>query len=66
MKVPADKNYTLLQSDPHHPSLHFRKISPEVWSVRIGTGYRAMAIQNPGGFDWFWIGTHAEYDTLIG
>ena len=38
----ADKNYSLLQADSRHSSLHFRKIG-KVWSVRVGLHYRAMA-----------------------
>ena len=60
----ADKNYSLLQSDPRHASLHFRKLD-EVWSVRIGIHYRALAYEQRDGFYWFWIGSHAEYDQLI-
>ena len=60
----ADKNYALLQSNPHHPSLHFRKIG-EVWSVRVGMHYRAVAEERQEGLVWFWIGPHAEYDRLL-
>lgn len=61
----ADKNYALLKADPHHPSLHFRKIG-EVWSVRVGLHYRALAMEQKEGLVWFWIGSHAEYDRLLG
>jgi hypothetical protein len=37
----ADKNFALLKSDPHHPSLHFKKID-RLWSVRVGAHYRAL------------------------
>jgi hypothetical protein len=60
----ADKNYALLRTDPHHPSLHFRKIG-DLWSVRVGLHYRALAVERAEGLVWFWIGTHAEYDRLI-
>jgi len=60
----ADKNYRLLKSNPRHPSLHFKKIG-ELWSVRIGDHYRALGIEEAGDITWFWIGTHAEYDTLV-
>ena len=60
----ADKNYLLLKSDPFHPSLHFKKIG-SLWSVRIGRNYRALAREKPQGLFWFWIGSHAEYDTLL-
>jgi hypothetical protein len=36
----ADKNFSLLKSDPRHPSLHFKKIN-HYWSLRIGLRYRA-------------------------
>jgi hypothetical protein len=61
----ADKNYRLLKSDPHHPSLHLKKLGDQ-WSVRIGAHYRALAIEVEEGLHWFWIGTHADYDRLVG
>ena len=60
----ADKNFELLKSDPHHPSLHLKKIG-SYWSVRAGIQYRALGIQDEAGIIWFWIGDHAEYDRLI-
>jgi hypothetical protein len=63
----ADKNYELLRTDPFHPSLHFKKVGKkrQLWSVRVGEHYRALAVERPEGIVWFWIGTHAEYDQLI-
>lgn len=60
----ADKSFELLKSDPRHPSLHFKKIG-ELWSVRIGAHYRALAMEVEGGMYWFWIGTHADYDNIV-
>jgi hypothetical protein len=60
----ADKNFQLLKSNPRHPSLHFKSIG-EGWSVRIGIDWRALALKSENGFDWFWIGSHEEYDKLI-
>jgi len=60
----ADKNYSLLKENPQHPSLHFKKVGC-FWSVRVGTRYRALAIDVEEGLLWFWIGTHADYDDLI-
>ncbi|MEI9888454.1 MAG: hypothetical protein WDN08_18525 [Rhizomicrobium sp.] len=57
----ADKNFALLKENPKHPSLHFKKIG-EIWSVRIGLHYRAIAKEVDGGMRWHWIGSHAEYD----
>jgi hypothetical protein len=61
----ADKNYSLLRDDPAHPSLHIKRIKEDLWSVRIGIRYRALAFEVDDGFYWFWIGPHSEYDRLI-
>ncbi len=60
----ADRSFALLTQNPHHPSLHFKKIGRR-WSARVGLGYRALALESEGGFLWYWIGSHAEYDRLI-
>ena len=63
----ADKNFELLKADPHHPSLHFKKVgrSRQLWSVRVGMHHRGLGMEKPEGIVWFWIGPHAEYDTLL-
>jgi hypothetical protein len=63
----ADKNYDLLRVNLHHPSLHLKKVGrrKQLWSVRVGEHYRALGLDRPDGIAWFWIGTHAEYDTLL-
>lgn len=61
----ADKNFLFLEADPSHPSLHFKKVRDDLWSVRIGRSYRALATMQDGDYVWFWIGHHADYDRLI-
>ena len=61
----ADESYHLLQEDPRHPSLHFKRIG-RFWAVRVGLHYRALALQHEADVVWFWVGPHAEYDRLIG
>jgi hypothetical protein len=61
----ADKSFRLLKSDSRHPSLHFKKIG-KLWSARVGDHYRVLGLDVPGAVLWFWIGTHADYDNLIG
>jgi hypothetical protein len=61
----ADKNFALFKADPRHPSLHFKRIG-RVWSVRVGDHYRALGTEVDDGILWFWIGTHAEYDRIVG
>ena len=61
----ADKSYDLLKSNPQHPSLHFKKLG-KFWSARVGLDHRALRRSASDGVLWFWIGTHAEYDELVG
>ncbi len=64
IKSLADKNFKILKKNLHHPSLHFKKVN-HYWSVRVGTRYRALALEIEEDLLWLWIGTHAEYDKLI-
>jgi hypothetical protein len=61
----ADRSYVLLKQNPHHPSLHLEKVG-RFWSVRVGLRYRALAVEIDEGLLWFWIGSHAAYDDMIG
>ena len=61
----SDKSFELLKANPRHPSLHFKKVG-KYRSVRVGRYYRALAVEVPEGLLWFWIGTHSEYDKLVG
>jgi hypothetical protein len=60
----ADRQYQLLSNNPRHPSLHFKKVG-DLWSVRVGLHYRALAVEDGDDLTWVWIGTHAEYDRLV-
>jgi hypothetical protein len=60
----ADKAFGLLRTDPRHPALHFKRVGA-FWSARVGFHHRALGVQIPEGVLWFWIGTHADYDTLV-
>jgi hypothetical protein len=60
----AKNNFQLLKVDPHHPSLHFKKVGM-FWSARVGINYRALAVEDNADFIWVWIGTHDEYERLI-
>lgn len=61
----ADKSFALMRQDSKHPSLHLKKTG-RFWSVRVGLHYRALAVEAQDDLVWFWIGSHAEYDKLIG
>jgi hypothetical protein len=60
----SKRNFQLLKNDPSHPSLHFKRIG-KFWSVRIGPGYRALAVENQEDTIWVWIGSHDEYERMI-
>jgi hypothetical protein len=61
----ARTKFNVWQSDPFHPSLHFKQLYPGLWSVRINIQYRALGLRDGDRIVWFWIGSHAEYDRLI-
>jgi hypothetical protein len=64
----ARKSYKLWRVSPSHPSLHFKKIHGQenMYSVRVSKGWRALGLLEDDLITWFWIGSHAEYDKLIG
>jgi hypothetical protein len=61
----ARDNYELLQRNPQHPSIHFKRVG-RYWSVRVGLSFRALGVDSPDGIIWFWIGAHEEYERLVG
>ncbi len=68
IKELARKNYRLWKENPSHPSLHFKQIHglDAIYSVRVGRGWRALGLLEGDVMTWFWIGSHAEYDKLVG
>jgi hypothetical protein len=60
----ADKAYSLLTTEPRHPSLQLKRVGA-YWSARIDHAHRALAAQADDGLVWFWIGRHDEYERLI-
>ncbi len=65
----AKAAYALWSANPRHPSLHFKPIpsaGDDVRSVRIGIHWRALGVREGEEMIWFWIGSHADYDRLIG
>lgn len=67
--------FELFLQNPAHRSLSLHEIHLSsksglprpTFSVYITKQYRALYTIRPDGTNlWFWIGTHAEYDTIIG
>ncbi len=61
----AIRAFANLRDNPRYPGLHFKKVRNDLWSVRIGLGYRALATEGDDNFQWFWIGTHTDYDQIL-
>ncbi len=63
----AKRAYRLFQSNRAHPSLQFKKLEGEadIYSVRIGLGYRALAVMKKDRVIWYWIGSHSDYGRLV-
>ncbi|EDZ92700.1 MULTISPECIES: type II toxin-antitoxin system RelE family toxin [Limnospira] len=60
--------YRQFQNNPNHPSLRFKKVHPElpIYSARINKNYRAVGQVDGDTVIWFWIGSHTDYDKLLG
>ncbi len=63
----AREAYQLFADNPSHPSLRFKQVHPTkpIYSVRITLAYRALGVREGSEIVWFWIGTHADYESLI-
>jgi hypothetical protein len=59
--------YRRFRDAPSHPSLRFKQVhaTRPIYSARVGLGYRALAVRDGDSLVWFWIGTHADYDTVL-
>jgi hypothetical protein len=64
----AREAYRQFQANPSHPGLRFKQVHtpPPTYSARVGIGYRAVGVLDGDTVIWFWIGSHADYDRLLG
>ena len=64
----ARRAYQLWRANPSHPGLRFEPVRGHagLYSVRVGQGWRALGRMDGDTVTRFWIGSHAEYDGLIG
>jgi len=61
----ARRSYGLFWRNPAHPGLNFKKVEEDnIYSVRVGLGYRALGQMDGAAIVWFWIGPHGDYDKL--
>ena len=64
----ARRGYALWRREPGHRSPQFKRLyaDEDLWSIRVGLSWRALEIREDDVLTWFWIGSHADYDKLIG
>jgi len=62
----ADEVYKLWNENPFDPVLEFHEIRKSLWRIKIGYRYRALARRYEGCVVWIWIGSHEDYNKLIG
>ncbi|WZO98435.1 hypothetical protein EP7_000014 [Isosphaeraceae bacterium EP7] len=70
----ARATYDLFKINPSHSSLHHKPISKSKHptyeknshSVRIGATYRALYGRVGDLRVWYWIGSHEEYNNIVG
>ncbi len=60
----AENNFSVIKQYPNHPLLRLLKVE-SVWSMRVGSRHRALAIEDGDTIIWFWIGTYKHYSTLF-
>lgn len=67
VRLQARKAYGLFKRNPSHPGLNFKKVDREsnIYSARIGIGYRALGQVEGEEIVWFWIGSHGNYDKVV-
>jgi len=56
----ADHNFSVIKEYPNHPLLRLLKIDG-LWSMRVGSRHRALAIEEGDTIVWFWIGKYKHY-----
>ncbi len=55
-----EHNFSVIKEYPNHPLLRLKKIDG-IWSMRIGSRHRALAIEDGETIIWFWIGSYKQY-----
>jgi hypothetical protein len=60
--------YRQFKKDPSYPSLRFKKVHPQlpIYAARINKSYRAVGQLDGDMVIWFWVGSHTDYDKLLG
>ena len=66
IRFQATQAYKLFRADPHHPSLHFKRVhsSKPIYSARVSLHYRALGVVDGSAIVWFWVGSHDDYERV--
>lgn len=70
----ADGAFQQFREDPLHPSLRRHALNDNKrgqhrtgsYSVSVTMKYRAIYVRDGDTNVWYWIGSHADYDTFTG
>lgn len=70
----ADAAYQMFLEDPDHPALRHHALKDTdkgrhragSFSVSVTLKYRAIYVRDGDTNVWYWIGSHADYDTFTG
>ena len=59
--------FRLFTDNPRHTSLSFKQMDArrEIYSARVGLGYRVLGVLNGSTIHWYWIGPHSDYDHMV-
>ncbi|MFZ4619756.1 MAG: hypothetical protein ACOYNS_04295 [Bacteroidota bacterium] len=60
VKKLADHSFSVIKEYPNHPLLRLLKVDG-IWSMRIGSTYRALGVEEGETIIWFWIGKYKHY-----
>jgi hypothetical protein len=74
VRLNADAAFRTFVANPDHPALrrhplddtHRGRHRSGSWSVSVNMKYRALYVVDGDTNVWYWIGSHADYDSLTG
>ncbi len=63
----AKESFALWQKNPKAKSLWFKPVhgTDDWWEIRATKSYRALCVKDGDSCMWFFIGSHADFDSLV-
>ena len=56
----VDNNFETIKQYPKHPLLRLMNVE-NIWSMRIDSRFRAIAVEENDVMIWFWVGNFSKY-----